>query len=123
MSLILALYAVRSLFTVAKCTKREKQIRLTKIYAMKREGKSRMQILEYARTNWGIRRAQTDNLIREVMDEMTVEFKRDRVSMTVELADQLSAVIERSAASNQHAVTLGAINAKAKLFNLAEITR
>ena len=108
---------------MAKCTKREKQIRLTKIYAMKREGKSRMQILEYARTNWGIRRAQTDALIKEVMDEMTVEFKRDRVSMTVELADQLSAVIERSAASNQHAVTLGAINAKAKLFNLAEITR
>tara|TARA_B100000579_G_scaffold367412_1_gene327760 strand:- start:431 stop:757 length:327 start_codon:yes stop_codon:yes gene_type:complete len=108
---------------VAKCTKREKQIRLNKIYAMKREGKSRIQILEYASKNWGIKRAQTDNLIKEVMDEMMIEFKRDRVSMTVEIADQLTAVIERSAATNQHAVTLGAINAKAKLFNLTELSK
>ena len=108
---------------MAKCTKREKQIRLNKIYAMTRDGKSRMQILEYARVTWGIGESQVDKYRQELNIEMTKEFEKSRRDMTVELADQLTRVIERSVDTNQLAVTLGAINAKAKLFNLTEINK
>tara|TARA_R100001443_G_scaffold13255_2_gene23187 strand:+ start:229 stop:555 length:327 start_codon:yes stop_codon:yes gene_type:complete len=108
---------------VAKCTKRDKQIRLNKVYAMMRDGKSRMQILEYARTTWGIGHSQVDKYRQEINEEMTREFEVSRKTMTVELADQLTRIVERCMESNQLAVALGAVNSKAKLFNLSDSSK
>ena len=118
-----ALYAVLRAVTVAKCTKRDKQIRLNKIYAMMRDGKSRIQIIEYARTTWNIGHSQVDRYRQEINEEMTREFEVSRKTMTVELADQLTRIVERCMESNQYAVALGAVNSKAKLFNLSDSSK
>ena len=84
-----------------------------------RDGKSRMQICEYARTTWNIGHSQIDRYRQEINEQMTKEFEVSRRTMTVELADQLTRIVERCMESNQYAVALGAVNSKAKLFNEA----
>tara|TARA_R100000654_G_C2620491_1_gene118358 strand:+ start:35 stop:361 length:327 start_codon:yes stop_codon:yes gene_type:complete len=105
---------------VAKCSKVQKEIRINKLYELERSGLSRMQLIEYARKEWGIGRSQVDRYKKEINDTMTKEFSVSRKEMKVKLADAYMRTYKESNSSNQLAVSLGSLNALAKLFGLAD---
>ncbi len=105
---------------MAKCSKAQKQIRINKLYELERSGLSRMQLIEYARKEWGIGRSQVDRYKKEINDTMTKEFSVSRKEMKVKLADAYMRTYKESNSSNQLAVSLGSLNALAKLFGLAD---
>ena len=53
-----------------KATKAETNNRIKKIISLQLEGYSRSDLLEFSSTNWGLERAQTDNLIKEATERL-----------------------------------------------------
>ena len=105
---------------MAKCTKAQKQVRLNKVYELERQGYSKAELLDYARREWGIGRSSLNRYQAEVAAIMTEEFSVSRKQMKVKLADAYLRTYKESNNSNQLAVSLGSLNALAKLFGLAD---
>ncbi len=103
-----------------KATKGETELRVDKVVRMMANGVQRPAILEYGRNEWGLKRAQVDNIIRKAKDAIKVAVNEEREDFIARKLYQLEDIVLKSAKVNNHSAMIGAIKVQ---VDLAQVTK
>ena len=105
---------------MAKATKGEIEFRVDKVVRMMANGVQRPAILEYGRNEWGLKRAQIDNIIRKAKDAIKESVDEERADFIARKLYQLEDIVLKSAKVNNHSAMIGAIKTQ---IDLAQVTK
>lgn len=98
-----------------KATKAETELRVQQFVYMIANGVQRPGLLEYGRTEWGLKRGGVDLLIRKAKDAIKEAVDEDRKEFMARKLFQLEDVLMKSAKRENHSAMIGAIRLQCEL--------
>ena len=101
-----------------RATQIEKEERILRIVRLISNGAVSSDVLEYARAQWGLQKAQSYKLLKEAREIIVDDINRERSEITAEMIHICQTVIKNSMKTNQMSNVIGAVNTIAKLGGL-----
>lgn len=101
-----------------KCTNKEKEERVFRVYKMLCKGESRAEICRYAVTTWGVSFNTVDRYLTEARVLLAEDFKLEREEFALEILGGLKDLRRRAIADKQYAVALGCLSRMAAITNV-----
>lgn len=101
-----------------RATKAIKAYRIQKVARLMGQGATQADIVQFAAQEWGLTRTPARKLWAEAMFEVKEQWSIDREEFGAMLLQQLNDLQKKTAGRQNDAVTLGCINAAAKIAKL-----
>lgn len=96
----------------------ERELRIRRLGTILANGGRRSDCIAYARDNWGIKEAATDNILKVVYERFRRDWDKERPQMIAELLSQCATLQMEARKQNQLHIALGAINTAARIARL-----
>jgi len=101
-----------------KATAATAQARVDQCYRWISECKTRPDIIQLARDQWGVSDSMVDRYIARAREQITKDWTIDRKEYVTQLSQKLEYVAKKSLESNQHSNAIGAYGLQARILGL-----